>query len=218
MIAPMELSSSYIWSGIFVIIVAYFYQTNSSKLLGEKKQDEVEDKNIDELIENKKRLLALNASPSSAVNLENILLQEAQWGSGTEINKIYETLKKYHYQTELSDIALSIRHFYLNNELKKKYDTLVPILAIITTHLCLFHLAYKKSKISPLLCQAIGIDQINVLKFKKSSCHFLQISDEQSDDRLALSTQIYLKLAEFPNWKDVAIPIQEIKTKMEQDK
>jgi hypothetical protein len=193
-----------------VVIAAYYYPALSSKLLGKINNDQTDDKNLEILIENKKKLLQLNASPTTAANLESLLLQEAQWGIGNEINKIYETLNKYHYHTELTDIALSIKHFYNNSELKKNYRSHAATLATITTHLCLFHLAYKKIKIAPMLCQSLNIDPAMALKLKKTTCDFLKISDEQSDDRVAISMQIYSKLEKFPDWTNVSLALQEI--------
>jgi hypothetical protein len=187
-------------------------------LLGEKKHAKNEDKNLEELIENKKKILALNASPSLTINLENMLLKEAQWGSGPEMNKIYEALNKYHYHSELTDIALSIKHFYANQELKKTHTTLTAILATMTTHLCLFQLVYKKSKMNPMLYSSLGLNQNDEIKLKNASCLFLQISKEQLDDRVVISQQIYIRLEQFPDWKNVTFPLQKIIKIMEQDK
>jgi len=219
MIALMENMSVLIGVGIFVIVLVYFYPLLSSILLGEKKMGPGTELKLDEMIENKKRLMGLSASaPTSESNVELLLLQEAQWGSGTEISKIYQTLIKYHYQCELTDISLSIKHFFQNEQLKKTYTNLVPIESLITTHLCLFLLSYKKSNIGAQLCKSLGINEIMADDFKTATCQFLQISQELSEDRAGLSQDLYQKLAKNSEWKELSVPLKEILKMLEQNK
>ncbi len=206
----MEKMSIFIWIGIFVLIAFYFYPTLENLFRGEKTQTPEESRNLDELIENKKKLLLLNNPQAGQNSVESILLKEAEWGAGTEMNKLLQTLQKYYFNCDLSDISLSIKHFFAHPTLKNDHTTMASVLSVISTHLCLFHLTSHKSVLDQRLGQKIGPQILSAEEMKNLTLKFLQVSKDLSEDRAGLSKHIYQKMAQYPAWKDFNSPFKEM--------